>query len=198
MWDVDAEVSDLTELCIVAATNNLRCEEIGNPSAAEIQSINRPMLISLMASEPSAEGNEGPSTEINAEPLHFLVESLDDLEFQLSRNDVDLSLSAIELEDLIIGSAVYIWKPPLGFSDSVRLNDSNWAVLNWLQPRLSEIDPELSQLITGGRYSQPISEGVGEFQRRYGLAADGVLGQRTLMKFNQLDQSVPVLAAEGL
>lgn len=196
LWVIDTEVADLAQLCIAAANTNLRCEEIGIPSAAEIESINRPALISLMA-EPSAEENIEPSAEENLEPQYYLVESLSDFEFEISRGDVDLRLSSVELEDRIVGSAFYLWKPPLGFSDSVRLGDSNWAVLNWLQPRLSEIDPELSQLITGGRYSQPIRDGVAEFQRRYGLDADGVLGQRTLMKFNELDLTVPTLATEA-
>lgn len=197
LWGIDTEVSDLTQLCIAAANTNLRCEEIGIPTAAEIESINRPVLISLMA-EPSTEGDAGPLADTDLEPQYYLVESLGDSGFQASRADVELTLSAVELDNLLIDSAFYIWKPPLGFSDSVRLGDSNWAVLNWLQPRLSDIDPELSQLITGGRYSQPISNGVAEFQGRYGLDADGVLGQRTLMKFNELDLAVPILAVEAL
>jgi len=38
---------------------------------------------------------------------------------------------------------------------------------------------------------------VAEFQRLHGLQADGVLGRRTLMKFNEVENLVPLLVTEN-
>ena len=130
----------------------------------------------------------------SSDQQYYLLEAMSDGGFQIAGADYEISLADAELEDRILGSAYYLWKPPLGFNDSVRLGESNWAVLNWLQPRLAAINTDLPELITGGRYSQPIRDGVAEFQAQNGLDSDGVLGRRTIMKFNEIDQQVPMLA----
>jgi general secretion pathway protein A len=186
-WQVEADVLDIESFCIEAASNNLRCEQIENPGVQDFLVINRPVLLELR----DLEANPAASQV-------YLLESYENSKFLLSTSSQDFWLDESELEVRISGSAHYLWKPPLGFKELLVLGDSNWAVLNWLQPRLASIDPELEQLITGGRYSQPIRDGVAEFQRRQGLDADGVLGWRTLMKFNEVDKTVPLLVKDVL
>lgn len=184
LWEIEAEASDPESLCLAAIANNLRCEEIETPGLEELLEIARPALVELTTAGENAV----------AAQASYLVERHQDSRFYLSDGELEFILTEPEFENRIVGVMHYLWKPPLGYTDSVRLNDSNWAVLNWLQPRLEQIDPELSQLITGGRYSQPIMDGVAAFQRLHGLQADGVLGRRTLMKLNELENAVPLLA----
>jgi hypothetical protein len=113
--------------------------------------------------------------------------------FLLERMGKEYSLFSSELDALIAGPSTYLWKPPIGYFGSIRVGESNREVLSWLQPRLADIDAEASALITGGRYSQPISGAVAKFQGNNSLAEDGILGQLTLLKFNELDGMVPTL-----
>jgi general secretion pathway protein A len=187
LWRIEAEANDIESLCLAAVENNLRCEEVRTPELTEILEIGRPALIELTA-------RDGASPILSG---NYLIAKYQDSAVYLSNEQQDFALTTAEFENQIISSLHYLWKPPLGYTDSVRLNNSNWAVLNWLQPRLEQIDSELPHLITGGRYSQPIAEGVAEFQRLHGLQADGVLGRRTLMKFNEVENLVPLLVTEN-
>lgn len=183
LWGIEADVGNVEALCIQAAAENLRCEVLQEPQVDELFEINRPILLELQI-------------ETASSPESYVLQSVSGEGVQLYSAEGVLELQRGQLDTLLQGEAHYLWRPPLGFTDLLTPGESNWAVMNWLQPRLVDIDPELAQLITGGRYSQPIANGVAEFQRRNGLEDDGLLGRRTLMKFNQVEGGVPLLVEE--
>ncbi len=183
LWGVQRKADSSESLCMVAVAEGLRCAAIDNASAWYFRSVNRPQLVRL---------NPGLNPEVLDEQYYVLTGIVGDM-YQLERMGMRYSLFASELQAFLAGPSLYLWKPPLGYIDSIRVGDSNRALMNWLQPRLVEIDSEIGGLITGGRYSQPISDVVAEFQRRYSLSDDGILGRLTLMKFNEAEQDVPTL-----
>lgn len=185
LWGIDAEVDSAESFCLTASAAALRCEEIADAAIWFFRSTNRPHIVSLIPGlNPLETSNE-----------FYLLSSISGDMFHLERSGLNYNLTAEELEVFLAGPALYLWKPPLGYSDSVRVGESNRAVLSWLQPRLSEISPEAATLITGGRYTQPISDAVAQFQQQYALSADGILGRQTLLRFSEADQNVPTLRA---
>ena len=74
----------------------------------------------------------------------------------------------------------------------------NRQLIDWLQARLARLDDGYERVITGGRYSAAIRSNVLEFQQRYQLRTDGILGRETTMMINALtDSSIPLLRSEG-
>lgn len=91
---------------------------------------------------------------------------------------------------------LYLWRPPLGYDDSIWPGDRNSTVIDWLLPRLAPVSAEAPLLITGGHYTRAVADLVAEFQRNESLVADGVLGQKTLMKLNERGSNpVPTLVS---
>ena len=89
---------------------------------------------------------------------------------------------------------LYLWRPPAGYDDSIWPGDRNSAVVSWLLPQLATLSEDAPHLITGGNYTRAVADLVAEFQQREGLVADGVLGQNTLMRLNELQAGmVPTL-----
>jgi hypothetical protein len=100
--------------------------------------------------------------------------------------------------DLWDGEYHYLWRPPPQFSVLQR-GISNRRLLQWLQASLLQIDDQYEWIISGGRYTEAIYQQVIEFQRRYRLRTDGLVGRETSMMINQLtDPNVPILYSGNL
>ena len=187
-WTIDETASSPEQLCLIAASQDLLCEEIGNPALSELMDIDRHQVLTI---------SEGNNSEIDGAGVYILDAIIQD-EFQLERAGERYYLSRDEFAELNIESALYLWKPPLGYSDLLHVGDTNRAVLVWLQPLLADINPEIENLITAGRYNQLHADALVEFQRRNGLLADGILGRETLMKLNELDYANTIPKLVGL
>jgi len=173
-WSVDAPVLSAGGLCAAAYESGLLCAEQTLGSIQDILVINRPMLVSH-----------------NGEPRVLIA--LEEEQVRLMTPGGPLTLDEQTFVRGWDGEVVYLWRPPPGYNGSVRVGDRNSTVVSWLLEKLRIVDPEQPDLITGGNYSQAVSEIVASFQRDQGLSADGVLGQKTIMKINELLTSVPVL-----
>lgn len=174
LWSVDGSAESFTELCEVAFANGLLCAEQALNSVNEIREINRPVLVSF--------NNDAA----------ILVQVQGDQVILITEGDRE----SVHQQDFLngwSGDVTYLWRPPLGYNGSVRVGDRNSTVVGWLLDQLQRLDPNLPELITGGNYSQAVSEFVSAFQREQGLSPDGVLGQKTIMRINELVEPVPVL-----
>jgi len=183
IWGIEDSADSLESFCLVAASEGLLCEQTTNTALWYFRSVNRPQLVQLLP-------GLNPSETAAA---FYLLSGISDDMFLLERMGQEYSLFSSELDAFIVGPSIYLWKPPIGYFDSIRVGESNREVLSWLQPRLADIDAEASALITGGRYSQPISDAVAKFQGSNSLTDDGILGRLTLLKFNELDGIAPTL-----
>ena len=178
-WAVDETANAPEQLCLIAASHDLLCEEIDSPFLSALEEIDRHQVLTISA---------GESSSLDGSGVYILNAVVQD-GFQLERMGKRYQLSRAELEGLNIESSLYLWKPPLGYSDLLHIGDTNRAVLSWLQPLLASINPEIENLITAGRYSQLHADAVIEFQRRNGLLADGILGRETIMKLNEIEET---------
>jgi general secretion pathway protein A len=83
---------------------------------------------------------------------------------------------------------LYLWHRPIDIL-SLRLGDKNSVALDWLQSRLLQIDDIYQPIITGGYFNEAVRLQVLNFQQQQGIRADGVVGQQTIMKINELTMS---------
>jgi general secretion pathway protein A len=173
-WSVDAPAESAGGMCAVAYESGLLCAEQTLGSIQEIMAINRPMLV----------GQDGESVVLIA---------LEEGQVRLVTPESPLVVDEQTFVRGWDGDVVYLWRPPPGYNGSVWVGDRNSTVISWVLDKLRTINPEQPDLITGGNYSQAVSDAVAAFQRAQGLTADGVLGQKTIMKLNELLASVPVL-----
>jgi general secretion pathway protein A len=86
------------------------------------------------------------------------------------------------------GTFLYLWHRPIDIL-SLRLGDKNSVALDWLQSRLLQIDDIYQPIITGGYFNEAVRLQVLNFQQKQGIRADGVVGQQTIMKINELTMS---------
>jgi general secretion pathway protein A len=86
------------------------------------------------------------------------------------------------------GAFLYLWHRPIDIL-SMRLGDKNSVALDWLQSRLLQIDGIYQPIITGGYFNEAVRLQVLNFQQQQGIRADGVVGQQTIMKINELTMS---------
>ena len=86
------------------------------------------------------------------------------------------------------GAFLYLWHRPIDIL-SRRLGDKNSVALDWLQSRLLQIDGIYQPIITGGYFNEAVRLQVLNFQQQQGIRADGVVGQQTIMKINELTMS---------
>ena len=86
------------------------------------------------------------------------------------------------------GAFLYLWHRPIDIL-SMRLGDKNSVALDWLQSRLLQIDGIYQPIITGGYFNEAVRLQVLKFQQQQDIRADGVVGQQTIMKINELTMS---------
>jgi general secretion pathway protein A len=86
------------------------------------------------------------------------------------------------------GAFLHLWHRPIDIL-SLRLGDKNAVALDWLQSRLLQIDDIYQPIITGGYFNEAVRLQVLNFQQQQGIRADGVVGQQTIMKINELTMS---------
>jgi general secretion pathway protein A len=95
------------------------------------------------------------------------------------------------------GAFLYLWHRPIDIL-SMRLGDKNLVALDWLQSRLLQIDDTYQPIITGGYFNEAVRLQVLNFQQQQGIQADGVVGQQTIMKINELTMSSLPRLSKGI
>ena len=95
------------------------------------------------------------------------------------------------------GAFLHLWHRPIDIL-SLRLGDKNAVALDWLQSRLLQIDDIYQPIITGGYFNEAVRLQVLNFQQQQGIRADGVVGQQTIMKLNELTMSSLPRLSKGI
>ena len=155
-----------TNYCQVAKQFQLTCAK-GNFSPAYIRKIGLVGILPVRRKDGLIEDLFIDSYQQNTWTLHGQLKTI-----QLT--DAELAASKTD-------SFYYVWPAPPGFRQSLRIGDKNPALVSWLQQHLSSLDPVYGDVITGGVYTQLLSEGVAQLQAQYGLTTDGILGRQTIV-----------------
>ena len=87
------------------------------------------------------------------------------------------------LSRLWTGDYLLLWRPPTEFSRELRLGVRGDDV-RWLRGKLSSLGWDTSGTADPLSFDDGLQEAVRRFQRRQGLAVDGIAGPRTVLQVN--------------
>lgn len=178
LWNIESASATLADMCAIASNSGLYCDELPSLEPGAVRNLNRPALVWL---------NGIVETEL---PLLVIAASADGL-IVLDAQGERRELAPNPLLETAEG--IYLWRAPAGYLDALRVGDRNIAVVEWLQLQLQQYDGSFEPLITGGRFSEALSNRLAQVQRDEGLTPDGILGRQSIMKLNELVGDVPQL-----
>lgn len=82
------------------------------------------------------------------------------------------------------GEAVYLWKKPPAFTETLFPGDSS-ATIAWVAQQFAKLDKQKEPL-SDDLFSLALQERIKIFQRSKGITADGNINEQTLLKMNEV------------
>jgi len=166
LWKLDAGFA--TNVCEVAAAQQLQCFRSNNSNLALIRQLNRPGLLTLVR---------------DGQTQHALLTGLTLQTATLGQGTRQQTLPLAELARHWRGDFATLWRMPPGYTGPAQLGD-NGPVTQWLAARLaswaSQSPPSTAQTL-----GEPLRQQIQAFQRAQGLPADGQAGPMTLMQLSR-------------
>ena len=184
LWSVEAsDIYTFEELLSFSDKFGLKAERISDGTIDKLVVIDRPGLVLLRQPSGIVRGRE--MTKMGEDSVSLIINE---------------QLRSIDHESFIkkwTGSFIYLWRPPKTF-DILQIDAVDSVAMNWLQNKLSLVDPYNARVITGGRYTKAVQQQVTQFQQSQNIRPDGIVGRETLMRLNQMtDQNIPRLMLIG-
>ncbi len=175
LWSVEIEpLFSEEEVYAVAAENELGAEKLINLPLADLIKLDRVGILWLQ--------------DENNRLKSYLLTAIDSGSVSLMGVNGERQETLEWFAERWNGAFLYLWHRPLDIL-SFRLGDKNIVALDWLQSRLLQISETYQPIITGGYYNEAVRLQVLSFQQQQGIRADGVVGQETIMKINELTRS---------
>ena len=145
--------------CDNATTLGLPCWR-GRLTVDQLRELDRPGLLTLQG--------------VDGAPLYVLLSGLDDERARVQAGAAVRSLGVADLAALWSGEYTTLWRAPAGYAGQVVAGRDD-PLAGWVLERLDRVAPA-----RGG-----LRERVALFQRRHGLAPDGLTGPATFMQLNR-------------
>lgn len=164
------DINTDTHPCWQLNTQGFACSKTKLETWEEIIALNRPVVLSLINSKKF----RSYAVLIGVQGEKALV-----IDGKNKRQIITLE----ELGPLWTGNVFYLWKKPKDYSEPLGLGSSNATVAE-IAAQFALLDAQPTPL-TKRRYNKALKERVTIFQREHQLTADGILGERTLMKLNE-------------
>lgn len=149
----------------------VQCERMEFATWQDIQSVNRPVVLSLTTPE-------------KFKAYAVLVGFEQDNALLLNDGGELETRALAELGPLWSGSVFYAWHVPAGFKEPIMPGQRNEAV-SWVARQFAVLDQQESPL-TGNRYNRALQERVKIFQEENNLDTDGIIGKQTILKLNEV------------
>jgi general secretion pathway protein A len=175
LWSVEIEpLFSEEEVYAVAAENELGAEKLINLPLSELIELDRAGIVWVQ--------------DENNRLKSYVLSSIDSGSVNLMGVKGKRQETLEWLAENWNGAFLYLWHRPIDIL-SMRLGDKNSVALDWLQSRLLQIDGIYQPIITGGYFNEAVRLQVLKFQQQQDIRADGVVGQQTIMKINELTMS---------
>ena len=175
LWSVEIEpLFSEEEVYAVAAENELGAEKLINLPLSELIELDRVGIVWVQ--------------DDNNRLRSYVLSAIDSGSVNLQGVKGERQETLEWLAENWNGAFLYLWHRPIDIL-SLRLGDKNAVALDWLQSRLLQIDDIYQPIITGGYFNEAVRLQVLKFQQQQGIRADGVVGQQTIMKINELTMS---------
>jgi general secretion pathway protein A len=182
LWSVVLPQSVKPDFCDYTRQYGLLCK-LGQGNWNTLRQFDRPAILSLL----DADGRRVP----------VVLEHLDDSVAELMIGKELYRLPVEQVDDYWYGEYLLLVQAPPGGSKYLKVGDRGGDV-DWLRRQLEQVmdvdipaaDPQL--------FDYPLQQSVLDFQRSRGLAADGIVGENTLIQLNTRSgrEGVPRLSLE--
>ena len=184
LWSVEIEpLFSEEEVYSVAAENELGAEKLINLPLSELIELDRVGIVWVR--------------DDNNRLKSYVLTAIDSGLVNLQGVKGDRKETLEWLAENWNGAFLHLWHRPIDIL-SLRLGDKNAVALDWLQSRLLQIDDIYQPIITGGYFNEAVRLQVLNFQQQQGIRADGVVGQQTIMKINELTMSSLPRLSKGI
>jgi general secretion pathway protein A len=184
LWSVEIEpLFSEEEVYSVATENDLGAEKLINLPLSELIELDRAGIVWVR--------------DDNNRLKSYVLTAIDSGAVHLQGIKAERKETLEWLAENWNGTFLYLWHRPIDIL-SLRLGDKNSVALDWLQSRLLQIDDVYQPIITGGYFNEAVRLQVLNFQQQQGIRADGVVGQQTIMKINELTMSSLPRLSKGI
>lgn len=163
-----------TRPCGKNLKTNQQCAKVSLHTWTDLSELNRPVILIMSTPEKFStylvligmnnDGDNKKALVINAQQQQMVI--------PLNKIGRDWT-----------GEAVYLWKRPPGFTDTILLGDTG-ATVAWLAQQFAKLDKQKEPL-SDDLFSLALHERIKIFQRTKGITADGNINEQTLLKINE-------------
>lgn len=165
------EINPETHPCWQINTVGHQCSSTRFSTWDELKQLNTPAVLTLITS--------------NKFRSHVVLIGLNDKNaLLLDKNSRRVTVALEELGPMWTGDVFYTWKKPKDFSEPLTLGKSS-PVVSEIAAQFALIDSQPKPL-TNKKFTPALQERLKLFQREHKLEADGIIGERTLMKLNEV------------
>lgn len=167
---LDVPLAPETRPCGRNLKTNLQCTKVSLNTWADVSELNRPVI--LITSTP-----EKFSTYL------VLIGLSEKNALVLNPQKQEMVIPLTKIGRDWTGEAIYLWKRPPGFTETILLGDTSPTVA-WLAQQFAKLDKQKEPL-SDDLFSLALHERIKIFQHSKGLAADGNIDEQTLLKINE-------------
>lgn len=176
LWKLDFRTLAGASPCNKARNAELDCyERDGNVN--RLVRLDRPAIIGLKRADQGT--------------AYALLTGRDGDKLRLQIDDNEIVASPVEVDSLMSGSFLMLWKPPPGF-DGLLVQGRRSEAVSWVRSRLKALLGDRYDVGAGNLYNAVLANAVREFQTRRGLQVDGIVGIETLIEINSATRGLEV------
>ncbi len=167
---LNISVNTVTPPCWQVGEQGYQCGEEQFTTWDEIRVLNRPVILSLITRE-------------KFKAFAVLIGLQDNHALMLGQDNKRLPILLEELGPQWTGRVFYAWKKPQDYEKPIGVGSSHPAVAD-IAEQFALLDTQPNPL-TRKRFNKALQERIKIFQREHNLIADGIIGERTIMKLNE-------------
>jgi general secretion pathway protein A len=151
--------------------NSPACEKVTLHNWAELVEINRPAIIVLSAAEKT--------------PRYIVLVGINQENARvINAQQQSVNLALAKMSYAWTGEIFYLWQKPENVNLPLTLGNNSETVA-WVAQQFALLDKQETPL-ADNVFTIALQERIKLFQRAQGLQPDGIIGQRTLMKINEV------------
>lgn len=165
------DVTSETHPCWELTQNRVQCKNTSLETWEGLRKLNRPIVLKITT--PERFTSYVVLVGLGAHKALVLMESGETVQVPLT-----------EIGPMWTGDAFYVWTRPRGFVEPL-VKGQRSSTIRWLAKQFAKLD-EHSEPLTNSLFTTTMQERVKIFQRSQGLEDDGIVGEQTLMKVNEV------------
>ena len=165
------EPNQLDYPCWQSESTGFDCGEIKAGTWDDIREVNRPAILHLVTT--TRENTYVLLVGLGTEQVLLLNDNGETV--PKDKQEISLQWS---------GQAYYLWRKPKGYEKPLAIGSTS-PVVEWTARQFAQLD-EQSKALTDTHFNDALKTRIEIFQQQHGIDADGIIGQQTLMKINEV------------